>query len=93
MLDEVEKEQERLDRLKGLVASSTTVPERLRRLFPDYFEDDPYEAAKQDDGTYDIDQVDPTEVEWSGPASMEDDEALSAWINEHQQGSFTGADF
>lgn len=90
MLDHVEQERARFDSVKALLASPLASWDRVKEQFPEYF--DPYESAKQEDGSYDIDQIDDADVEWSTAASPDEDEALSTWIAQRESGSFTGAD-
>lgn len=91
MLEETEKVQSRIDMVKGLLVSPTSNFDRVREQFPEFF--DPFEEAKQEDGTYDIDKIDATDVEWGTPTSAEEDDDLSRWIASRESGSFTGADF
>lgn len=91
MLDEAEKVKSRIDMVKGLLASPLGNYERIRDQFPEFF--DPFEEAKQEDGTYDIDKIDASDVDWSSPTSAEEDADLSRWIASRENGSFTGADF
>lgn len=91
MMEEVEKGRDRLDKVKALLVSPMSNWEKVRDQFPEYF--DPFEAAKTEDGTYDIDQIDDSQIDWEVPTSEDQDEALSRWIAERESGSFTGADF
>lgn len=88
MLDEVERSRSRLDTVKALVTHASF--ERVRDQFPEYF--DPYEGAKGEDGEFDIDRLDDSQVDWATAGSEDDDEALSRWIQERESGSFSAAD-
>lgn len=93
MLDEFEKAKGRADSIKRLIANRMTDYEIVREQFPEYFPpEDPFKDAKQDDGTYDIDKIDDTQVEWATPTTPEEDDEISRFIAE-REGSFTGADF
>lgn len=91
MLDQTEREERRLDRVKALWVNQLTDKDAIKSQFPEYF--DPFETAKDEHGEYDIDQIDDSQVDWATAPSAEADEELSRWISEHEQGSFSGADF
>jgi len=68
------------------------VSDVLRRFFPEYLpEADPFEKAKREDGTYDIDAIDPSEIKWSVP-DPDTDAEISAWIAAAERGSMSAAD-
>jgi hypothetical protein len=89
MLDLIAQKQASLDQVKALWVSSTTDKAELMAQWPEYF--DPMETAKKEDGTYDIDQIDDSKVDWGTPGSEDEDDAISDWIAQ-REGSFTGAD-
>jgi hypothetical protein len=92
MLDLRDEERGRRDMVKALVAQSAdNVLEETKFQFPEYFEIDPFEQAKTEDGTYDIDRIDDSAVDWATAGSAEEDEALSRLIEEMESGS-VGAD-
>ncbi len=67
--------------------------DRMAIFFPEFFPDNweevrAFEQAKKDDGTYDIDKVDGAHINW-GVASPEEDDDISRWIAEREQGSMT----
>lgn len=90
MLDVIADSKARLDQVKVAFASAFS-PDRVRDQFPEYF--DPFEQAKTEDGTYDIDRLDDSAIEWSAPADEDEDEALSRWIAQQEIGSISAADF
>jgi hypothetical protein len=77
--------------VKGLLASPFTTFESVRGYFPEYF--DPFEGAEDEEGNFDPDKVDESQLGWATPESPEDDEALSRWIAERESGSMSAADF
>lgn len=93
VLDEISREKGRMDLVRGLLASSTSDFDRVRAQFPEYFTPvDPFEGAKTEEGGYDIDAIDDSDVEWDTPASADVDEDISRWIAEHESGSISAAD-
>lgn len=65
-------------------------PERIPDLFPEPV--DPFEKARGADGQYDIDKINPADLEWSVPKTAQDREDLDKWIREHMSGSASAAD-
>jgi hypothetical protein len=88
MLDDKERSQERFDSIKRLVAFADR--DRVKEQFPEYF--DPFEGVQNEDGTYDIDSIDDTAVQWAVP-DPDEDEALSRWIAQQESGSLSAADW
>lgn len=88
MVDERERERERVDMVRALIA--TVGPEGEERVvaqFGEYFpeEQDPFVGAYDEEGNFDIDKVDDSSVPWRTPVSPDEDEALSAWIEQQEQ--------
>lgn len=84
MLDETEKENQRIDRVRGLLTLTTM--ERVKDFFPEYFRPDPLATAYDEEtGEFDIDAIDPADVEWVVPTSEDEDADLSAWIEEQER--------
>lgn len=93
MLAMSDKERARLDMVKALVTNSWADRDEVKHQFPEYFEADPFAAAKNPEtGEYDIDKISDADVEW-GTASPEEDDEISRWIAQQQQGSFGADDF
>lgn len=92
VLDEIEKEKQRVDMVKSLLATKAADFTLARTQFPEYFApEDPYEGARNDDGTYDIDAIDEDQIDWATPASPEDDDEISRWIAQ-QESSVTASE-
>lgn len=87
MADEQEKEGQRLDTVKSLL---TTNPfDRVKEWFPEYFQPDPevmvQQAYDEQTGEYDIDKIDPAQIEWQTPTSPDEDDEISAWIEQQEK--------
>lgn len=78
----------RFDTVKGLVALG--VRDRVKEQFPEYF--NPFEDAQRDDGSYDIDRVEGSQVKWSSAGSEDEDAELARWIAQRERGSMTAAE-
>lgn len=92
VLDEIEKEKRRVDMVKSLLATKAADLTMARSQFPEYFAaDDPYERARNDDGSYDVDALDDADLDWATPASPEDDDEISRWIAQ-QESSVTASE-
>lgn len=90
MLDEIDKEKRRIDMVKSLLATKAADFDLARAQFPEYFTpDDPYGTARNDDGTYDVDALDDADLDWSTPASPDDDDEISRWIAQQEMASVT----
>lgn len=59
-------------------------PEEMPRLFPEWKLKKGVEAGMQEDGSFDIDSVEGSQVEWAVP-SKEEAAELEKWIAERQQ--------
>jgi hypothetical protein len=67
-------------------------PDSARYVFPEWFSGSVFEEAAKPDGTYDIDKIDPRQIEWTVPTSKEEAAELDRWIAERSQGTVTGKD-
>jgi hypothetical protein len=93
MLDEIDKEKRRLDGVKALLATKAADFDLARSQFPEYFKvEDPYEAARNDDGTYDVDALEDADLDWSTPATPEDDDEISRWIAQQESASVSASE-
>lgn len=93
LIDGRVKGRDFLDNLRAAIAANQ--PERavFEAMFPEWFpkpEQDPFAKAKRADGTYDIDEVDPSKIKWSVPASEAEAQELEEWIAA-RGGAVTGA--
>lgn len=88
MLDKRNASQAQVDAYKIARAAVTDDP---YRFFPTWKPPEDVIPTKED-GTPDLDNMDDANVEWSLPASDEQDTELSDWINQRMSGSVTGAD-
>lgn len=92
-IEAVERERGRADMVRALLTNRLTDWDLTKAHFPEYFTpEDPFEAAKTNDGEYDIDAVDDSQIEWGAPDSPETDEEISRWIAQHEHGSISAAD-
>lgn len=93
MLDGYEEAMKRRDMVKALVVNRQVPNELVVEQFPEYFPDDPFAEALDERGEFDPDLVDEDRLEYKTDVSEEEDESLSRWIAEREQGAtFTGAD-
>ena len=93
MMAERRRQMARVDALKMATSTSSANVDRVKAYFPEYFpEETAFETAKRKDGSYDIDRVDDSRVEWTTPRSPDEDADISAWINQRERGSATAAD-
>lgn len=93
ILDEIDKEKSRVDRVKALLTNQFSTVDLVKAQFPEYFRpEDPFEEAKTEDGGYDIDRVDESKLDWGTPASPDDDDEISRWIAQQETGSISAAD-
>ena len=91
MLDEARRQDDRMDMVKGLLATGRT--EEVVHQFPEYFEaEGDISGAYDEAGEFDIDRVDDSKVKWAAPASREEDDEISAWIAQHENTYVTAAD-
>jgi len=93
VLDEIEREKQRLDMVKSLLSTKAADFDLARSQFPEYFKpEDPFEAARNEDGTYDVDALDDADLDWSTPATPEDDDEISNWIAQQESASVTASE-
>lgn len=64
---------------------------RLQELWPEFFPVDPFEEALQEDGTFDPDLVNEDAIVFTVPKDASEDEEISAWIREREEGTISGA--
>ncbi len=87
MLDVTERERSRRDMVKRLLVSNEE--DMVRSQFPEYFLST-IEEAFDDQGNFDIDKVDDSQVEWSTASPDEDDE-IGRWIADREAGMYVTA--
>jgi hypothetical protein len=91
MLSEADKAAQRLDMVKALLVQPMADLDRVRGQFPEFF--DPFSAAVDPEtGEVDPDAVDEEALDWSTPASPDEDDDISAWIAARESGSVSLAD-
>lgn len=70
--------------LKSRIVASR--PEEFPTMFPEWMPKKDtakeIELGRQHDGTYDIDKIDDTKVEWSSPATEAENEENERWLAE-----------
>lgn len=67
-------------------------PQSAKHVFPEWFEGSVFDEAAKPDGTYDIDRVDPSQIDWAVPTSKEEAAELDRWIAQHSHGVITARD-
>jgi hypothetical protein len=94
MLDARDRTEEFFRTLRAnLVAAH---PDRIRDVFPEWFEDKQPEAAfagaVKSDGTIDPTKVDESKLTWSVPPDEATNRELERWIAEHMNGTVSAGD-
>lgn len=93
MVDGYEESMRRRDMVKALVVNRQASNELIVEHFPEYFPTDPFAGAMDEEGEVDPDLVDEDRLVYRTDVTEEEDESLSRWIAEREQGAtFTGAD-
>lgn len=98
LIDAKEKQQAFWKTFRSRMAAAH--PGQLRTLFPEWFsgeekakeQEEEFERARNTDGSYDIDKIDPTKVEWTVPATDAEREELERWINLRSAGTVTAGE-
>lgn len=93
MVDGYEESMRRRDMVKALVVNRQASNELIVEHFPEYFPEDPFAGAMDEKGEVDPDLVDEDRLVYKTDVTEEEDESLSRWIAERENGAtFTGAD-
>lgn len=93
LLKEKAHQGTRLDGIRMAMLTGNPSIDRVQHHFPEYFPSDwkeqrAFEAATKD-GVLDIDALDDSSITWATPANDDEDDEISRWISERENGTTT----
>lgn len=82
MLREVDRQRDREDQIKSIMASPFAQVDQIKALWPEFFSG--FDVPTTSDGLPDVDQVDDSLLEWAVPQSPQEADDLDSWINSRE---------